>query len=198
MNLIEAWRLSRIPYKEVVYKSIAEEKGRMWWGGFGRSQINSETQNDLELTKKALRIAKFDKTIVAVFNIIAAVIPFTAQYFGSPVFGLTSAISLSLAVTFGFTALYTIQTLSSFVGAESSTLLATLPLAKEDFSLITILSFVRSVDYMVVGSILSQVAIVAYITASPLAILLTFIASLMNTVLAIAIALWFSRIFHKT
>jgi predicted permease len=197
MNLIEAWHLSCIPYKEVVYKSIAEERGRMWWGGFGRGHLNSETQNDLELTKKALRIAKFDKSIVTVFNIIAAIIPFTAQYFGSPILGLTSGISLSLAVTFGFTTLYAIQTLSSFVGAESSALLATLPLAKDDFSLITILSFVRSVDYMVVGSILSQVVIVAYITMSPLAVLLMFVASLMNAVLAIAVALWFSRIFHK-
>jgi predicted permease len=197
MKLIKAWHLSRIPYKEVVYKSIAEERGRMWWGGFGKSHFNSENQNDLELTRKALRIAKFDKSIVAVFNIIAAVIPFTAQYFGSPILGLTSAISLSLAVTFGFTALYAIQTLSSFVGAESSALLATLPLAKDDFSLITILSFVRSVDYMVVGSVLSQVAIVAYITMSPLACLLMFVASLMNTVLAVATALWFSRIFKK-
>jgi predicted permease len=197
MKLIEAWRLSCVPYKEVVYKSIAEERGRMWWGGFGRSYYNSETQKDLELTKKALRIAKFDKTIVAVFNVIAAVIPFTAPYFGSPVLGLTSAISLSLVVTFGFTVLYAIQTLSSFVGAESSALLATLPLAKDDFSLITILSFVRSVDYIVVGSILSQVVIVAYITMSPLAVLLMFVASLMNAVLSIAVALWFSRIFYR-
>jgi predicted permease len=197
MKLTEAWRLSRIPYKEVVYRSIAEERGRLWWGGFGGSRLDSETQNDLELTKKALRIAKFDKSLVAVFNIIAAVIPFTAQFFGSPVLGLTGAISLSLAVTFGFTALYAIQTLSSFVSMESSALLSTLPLAKDDFSLITILSFVRSVDYMVMGSILSQVAMVARLTASPLAILLMFVASLMNATLAVAVALWFSRMFHK-
>ncbi len=197
MNLLEAWRLSCIPYKEVVYRSIAEERGRMWWGAFGKSNLNLDAQNDLELTKKALRIAKFDKSIVAVFNIISAVIPFMAHYLGSPVLGLTSAISLSLAVTFGFTTVYAIQTLSSFVGAESSVLLATLPLAKDDFSMVTILSFVRSVDYMVVGSILSQVVMVAYVTASPLAILLIFVASLMNVVLAISVALWFSRIFHK-
>ncbi len=36
MKLAEAWRLSRIPYREVVYRSIAEERGRMWWGAFGR------------------------------------------------------------------------------------------------------------------------------------------------------------------
>jgi len=197
MKLVEAWRLSRVPYKEVVYKSIAEERGRMWWGGFGKSRLDAEAQNDFELTKRALRIAKFDKSIVAVFNVIAAVIPFTAQFFGSSVLGLTSAISLSLAVTFGFTALYAIQTLSSFVSAESSALLSTLPLEHNDFSLITLFSFVRSVDYMVVGSILSQVALVAYFTASPVATLVMLVASVVNAVLAVAVALWFSRMFTK-
>jgi predicted permease len=197
MKLLKAWHLSRLPYKEVVYRSLAEEKGRMWWGGFGKGQLGSDAQNDLELTKKALRIAKFDKSLVAIFNVLAAVIPFMAQFFGSPVLGLTSAISLSLAVTFGFTALYAIQTLSSFVSAETCALLSILPVEQRDFSLITLFSFVRSVDYMVVGSILSQVALVAYYTASPLATLGMLVASVMNAVLAVSVSLWFSRIFTK-
>lgn len=197
MKLLEAWQYSRLPYKEVVYRSIAEEKGRVWWGGFGRGRLGSEPNNDLELAKNALRIAKWDKTLVAFFNVVAAVIPFTAQFFGFPFFGLTSAISLSLAVTFGFTTLYAIQTLTSFVSSESSVLLSSLPLQETDFSLITIFSFVRSVDYIVVGSILSQVILIAYYTLSPLAVLVMFLASVANSVLAIAIALWFSRIFAK-
>ena len=195
MKLVEAWRRSLLPYKEVVYQSIAEEKGRMWWGGFGKGRFGEESQNNLELTKKALRIAKWDKLLVAVFNVLAAVIPFTAQFFGSPILGLTSAVSLSLAVTFGFTALYAIQTLSSFVSAESSSLLATLPVKQNFFSLITLFSFVRSVDYMVVGSILSQVALVAYYTGSLIAVLIMFVVSIVNTILAVAAALWFSQVF---
>ncbi len=197
MKLVEAWRLSRIPYKEAVYKSIAEEKGRMWWGAFGRNCLDKEAQDNLDLTKRALRIAKFDKLVVAVFNIMASVIPFTSLFVGSTALGLTSSISLSLAITFGFTALYTIQTLSSFVSAESSALLSTLPLATDDFSLVTLFSFIRSVDYMVAGSILSQVILVAYLTASLPATLIMIAASIMNAVLAVAIALWFSRIFYK-
>jgi predicted permease len=169
----------------------------MWWGAFGRSRFDKETPSDLELTKRALRIAKFDKIIVAVFNIIASTIPFTSLLFGSSIFGLTSSISLSLAVTFGFTVLYAVQTLSSFVSAESSALLATLPLAKDDFSKITLFSFVRSVDYMVIGSILSQALMVAYLTASPLATLLMLAASVMNAIFAVAVALWFSRLFYR-
>jgi len=186
-----------VPYKESVYKSLAEERGRMWWGAFGRSHFDKEAQSDLELTKRALRIAKFDKTIVAVVNVIASTIPFASLLFGSSIFGLTSAISLSLAVTFGFTVLYAVQTLSSFVSAESSTLLATLPLVEEDFSLITLFSFIRSVDYMIIGSISSQVLMVAYLTASPLASLAMLAVSVINAVFAVAIALWFSRLFYK-
>ncbi len=197
MKLLEAWHLSHLPYKEVVFRSIAEERGRMWWGSFGKGRLGSDAQNDHELTKKALRIAKFDKSLVAIFNVLTAVIPFMAQFFGSPILGLTSAIALSLAVTFGFTALYAIQTLSSFVSPDSSALLSTLPLEQRDFSLITLFSFVRSVDYIVVGAIISQVTMVAYYTMSPLAVLVMFAVSVVNSVLAVAVSLWFSRMFTR-
>ena len=65
MKLSEAWRLSQTCYREMVYRSLAEERGRMWWGAFGRNRQGKESQDDLELTKRALRIAKFDKGVVA-------------------------------------------------------------------------------------------------------------------------------------
>ena len=169
----------------------------MWWGAFGRSHFGEESQDDLELTKRALRIARFDKITVALFNFMASCMPFVALFFGSQGFGLTSSISLSLAVSFGFTVLYSTQTLSSFVSAESSALLSTLPLTNDDFSLVTLFSFIRSVDYMVMGSILSQVALVAFSTWSLLATLLMLLASIMNSVFAVAVALWFSRLFYR-
>ena len=197
MKLAEAWHLSQKPYQEVVYRSLAEEKGRMWWGAFGRSHPDREAQGDLELANRALRIAKFDKIIVSIFNIVVSVAPFAVSFFGGSIFGLASSISLSLAVTFGLTALYAIQTLSSFVSAESSVLLATFPITRDEFSLITLFSFARSVDYIVIGSVLSQVIVVAFLTWSPLATLIMFAASLMNALFAVTVALWFSRIFQK-
>jgi predicted permease len=169
----------------------------MWWGAFGKSHFDAEGKGDLELTTRALRIARFDKVTVALFNLMASCIPFASLLFGYPAVGLTSSISLSLAVTFGFTVLYSTQTLSSFVSAESSALMSTMPLANDDFSLITLFSFIRSVDYMAIGSILSQVTLVAYLTFSPIATLLTFTASVMNAVFAVAVALWFSRLFYR-
>jgi predicted permease len=197
MKLAEAWHLSRIPYKEVVYRSIAEERGRMWWGAFGRNQADKQEQNDLELTERALRIAKFDKMFVSVFNIVVALAPFASLFIGGAVFGLPGAVSLSMIATFGFTALYAIQTLSSFVGKDSSMLLSTMPINQGDFSLITLFSFIRSVDYMVIGAILSQVAAVTILTVSVSAALLMLGASAMNALFAVTVALWFSRVFQK-
>jgi predicted permease len=197
MKLTEAWRLSSLPYREVVYRSLAQERNRMWWGSFGRKGTNKDSADDSELSKKALQIAKFDKGIISLFNIIVSIIPFVSLLQGSKSLGLSSSVSLSLAITFGFMTLYAIQTLSSFVGAESSVLLSTLPISADDFSLITLFSFVRSVDYLVVGSVLSQVVLVAYLTLSPLATVLMFVASLINSVFAVAVSLWLSRVFHK-
>jgi predicted permease len=169
----------------------------MWWGSFGRKGTNKDSADDSELSKKALRIAKFDKGIISLFNIVVSIIPFVSLLQGSKSLSLSSSVSLSLVITFGFMTLYAIQTLSSFVGAESSVLLSTLPISTDDYSLITLFSFVRSVDYLVVGSVLGQVVLVAYLTLSPLATALMFFASLINSVFAVALALWLSRVFHK-
>ncbi len=197
MKLTEAWSLSRLPYREAVYRSLAQERNRMWWGSFGKKRADNNAAEDVELSKKALQIAKFDKLIIAVFNVVVSVVPFGSLVLGSSAFGLSSAVSLSLAITLGFMTLYAIQTLSSFVSAESSVLLSTMPISSSDFSLVTLFSFVRSVDYLVVGSVLSQVVLVAYLTSSPLATALMFVASLMNSIFAVAVALWLSRVFHK-
>ena len=196
MNVSEAWRLSRVTYREMVYRSLAEEKGRMWWGAFGKRQHGKESQEDLELTKRALRIARFDKILVALFNVIVSLVPFFPPLFGE-FYGLASSVSLSLAVTFGLTALYAIQTLPAFVSAESSALLATLPIEQKHFSLINLFSFVRSFDYMIIGSILSQVVAVTYLTGSIFAGLIMLVASIINALFAVSISLWFSRIFQR-
>jgi predicted permease len=196
MKLAEAWHLSRITYQEMVYRSLAEEKGRMWWGAFGKSNQSKEELDDLELTKRSLRIARFDKMLVAIFNVIVALVPFASSLLRE-VFALASSISLSLAITFGLTALYAIQTLPAFVSAESSTLLSTLPIEQKDFSLINMFSFIRSIDYIVIGSILTQVIAVACLTGSFFAALIMLAVSTMNALFAVSIALWFSRIFQK-
>ena len=82
MKLTEAWRLSSLPYREVVYRSLAQERNRMWWGSFGRKQANKDSADDFELSKKALQIAKFDKSIISLFNLVVSIIPFGSLLVG--------------------------------------------------------------------------------------------------------------------
>jgi predicted permease len=196
MNVAEAWRLSSVTYREMVYRSLAEEKGAMWWGAFGRDQQGKEDQDESELAKRALRIARFDKLLVSAFSVTVAMIPFILLFFGEAS-GLASSVSLSLAVTFGLLALYAIQTLPAFVSAKSSELLSTLPLEQKDFSLINFFSFVRSADFMVLGAITCQVLAVTYFSGSFAAALVMLGVSAMNALFAYSIALWFSKIFQK-
>jgi hypothetical protein len=57
---------------------------------------------DVEMAERALRIAKFDKLLVAVFNVIAAVIPFTAlSLFLGLMFGGISVARLPFETPYG-------------------------------------------------------------------------------------------------
>ena len=196
MRLIDAWRLSRIPYGEVAYRSIAQTRNGMWWGSFGKRDPEKAMQSDTEFILRALRIARFDKVVVGVVSVFASLLPFWWSLSGSTANSIVGAVSLSLATSFAFVMLYAVQTLSSFLSAESWTCLSTLPLAKQDLSMITLFSFVRTVDYMVLGAVASQVIVVAFLTASLFAAAATLLASAVNMLLAVTLSLWFSRLFY--
>ncbi len=196
MKLMEAWRLSKVPYGEVAYRSLAQTRSGMWWGSFGRADPEEASQDDAEFILRALRIARFDKVVVAAISVVASLIPFWSLRVGESSLSLAGAVALGLAASFAFVMLYSVQTLSSFLKAESWTFLASLPLGRGDLSVITLFSFVRTVDYMVVGAMVSQVAVIALLTRSPLGVLLMLLASAVNMSVAVTLSLWFSKIFY--
>ena len=196
MRLTEAWRLSRVPYGEVAYRSIAQTRNGMWWGSFGKGDPEKAMQSDAEFILRALRIARFDKVIVAAVSVVASLIPFWSSLSGSTSSTIAGSVSLSLATSFAFVMLYAVQTLSSFLNAESWACLSSLPLKRSDLSLITLFSFVRTVDYMVVGAVASQVVTVAIVTGSPLATMAMALVSCVNMLFAVTVSLWFSKLFY--
>ncbi|HVP24292.1 MAG TPA: hypothetical protein VMS77_10325 [Conexivisphaerales archaeon] len=196
MKLAEAWRISRVSYGEVAYRSLAQTRSGMWWGSYGRADQGKAMQNDAEFILRALRIARFDKVVVAAISVAASLLPFWSSLFGGAAPSLAGSVALCLAASFAFVMLYSVQTLSSFLKAESWAFLWSLPVTKEDMSAITLLSFVRTVDYMVAGAIVSQVAVVTLLTKSPSSILLMTVASTVNMALAVTLSLWFSKVFY--
>ena len=194
MKTTDAWRLSAIPYSEIAFKSILQNSNNMWWGSFGSG--SSEASGREDLVKRALRIARFDKFIITAFVMVAAGAPFLPQALGAS-YGISASVTLSLAVSFALVVLYGVQTLSSFVTSGPSPVLSTLPLMREDVSLVNLLSFVRTSDYLVIGSVACQVFFVLLVTGSALSGLFMLLAGAMNSVVGVGVALWLSNVFYR-
>jgi putative transporter with 12 TMs len=194
MKTTDAWRLSAIPYSEMAFKSILQNSSNMWWGSFGRGSSEASGRDDL--VKRALRIARFDKFIITAFVMVAAGAPFLPQVLGAS-YGITASATLSLAVSFALVVLYGVQTLSSFVTSGPSPVLSTLPLTRKDVSLVNLLSFVRTSDYLVVGSVACQVFFVLLVTGSILSGLFMLLAGAMNSAMGVGVALWLSSVFYR-
>ncbi len=194
MKPADAWRLSAIPYSELAFKSILQNSSNMWWGSFGRGASGVSEHEDL--VERALRIARFDKLIVAIVVTAAAGVPFFPQILGGS-YGLSASVTLSLAVSFAFIVLYGVQTLSSFVTGGFSPVLSTLPLKRGDISLVNLLSFVRTCDFLVVGSVACQVFFVSDVTGSALSGLFMLLAGVANSAIAVGVSLWLSSVFYK-
>ncbi len=195
MKAADAWRLSAIPYSEMAFRSILQNSSNMWWGSFGRGA--SEPSGQKDLVERALRIARFDKVIVATFVTAAAGAPFLPKVLGAS-YGVSASVTLSLAVSFALMVLYGVQTLSSFVTSGPSPVLLTLPLTRGDISLVNLLSFVRTSDYLVAGSVACQVFFVSLVTGSFPAAALMLLAGAMNSALAVGVALWLSDVFYRS
>ena len=194
MKAADAWRLSAIPYSEMAFRSILQNSSNMWWGSFGRG--SSEPSRREDLVQRALRIARFDKLIITIFVIVAAGAPFLPQALGAS-YGISASVTLSLAVSFALIVLYGVQTLSSFVTIGPSPVLSTLPLMRKDVSLVNLLSFVRTSDYLVVGSVACQVFFVLFVSGSALSGLFMLLAGAMNSALGVGVALWLSSVFYR-
>ena len=147
--------------------------------------------------KSIIRGALISKVLITAFIIFGTFVAFAA-YFVSPSPGaLVTAVTFSLAIGLGYEIIYSLQVLPAFSGAGPNLLLTTLPLGQGDLSLVALLSVVRSFDYMVVGAVVSQVAIVAYVTGSPLAAGAMALASGANSVFGITISLWLAGMFQR-
>jgi len=194
MKAADAWRLSAIPYSEMAFRSILQNSSNMWWGSFGRG--SPEVSGREDLVKRALRIARFDKFIITAFVIVAASAPFLPQALGAS-YGISASVTLSLAVSFALIVLYGVQTLSSFVTSGPSPVLSTLPLKRNEVSLVNLLSFVRTSDYLVVGSVICQVFFVSLVTGSALSALFMLLAGATNSVMGVGVSLWLSSVFYR-
>ena len=187
----EAWRLSKTPYVEFTYRSTQIVRGSAP-RGFGA------VSDPQKLVRQSIRSGRINKVTFTLITCLMTGIFLAAGYsIDRTPANLVGAVALSLTFSLAYILVYLMQVLPSLPSGEAYALLTTLPLSEKDFSLIAIFSVVRTFDYIVLGTVVTQTAAVAYITGSAAAAATMFVASVMNSIFAIAIAVWLSAQFYR-
>ncbi len=190
MKLREAWRISKVPYNELTYRSTVVTRGSAR-PGIGRSS------DPTKRVKSIVRGALIGKVIFTFFVSLASGFTLTSYIFDKTPASLVGSVAFSLAITLAYMVLYSLQVLPSFSGAEPYSLLTTLPLESRELSMVALLSFVRTFDLIVIGAIVTQVTLVGYFSGSAAAALLMLTASVVNCTFGVAISLWLSGLFYR-
>jgi predicted permease len=194
VDIGEAWRTSRVSYTELVYRPIL------------RSGYSSRDMGSRKSVQRALTGATVNKLIFAFFTMAGALFPFAlyrlritsaSVHLASAPIDLTVAASLSLLLVFGYLVLYCVQVLPSFVSSGSFGPLAQLPVASRDVSTVAAMTLWRTLDYILLASLASQLAATAYFTGSVAGTLLVALASVSSSLLAIGLALWLTSVFQR-
>lgn len=191
MRFKDAWRLSKTPYIEVAFRSAQMNRaGSQAGSSFSRSSPEARVRS-------IIRSTRISKIIFTLFIAIGSAFPFFQYLSTHTATILVSAISLSLLISLGYLILFLFQILPSFASTEPYSFLMTLPFEAKDFEFVTFLSFVRTFDSQAIAAIAIQVGLVGFLTHSVLAAFLMLIASSVNIVFGISVAVFLSRIFYK-
>ncbi len=185
MNRSEAWALSKLSYAELVYRPLLSTGLPIKYAGTKKS------------VNQALTGATLNKVIFALFTMGGAVFPFVIYKLAIEAISLSVTTALSIILGFGYLVLYSVQVLPTFVTSGSFGPLATLPLEPRERSLVALMTLWRTLDYILVLSLATEFATVAYFTGSLAAASLVFVVSLSSSVLAVALAIRLIALFQN-
>ena len=192
MSIQQAWKMSKLPYVELLYKS-----NQLASGATQATLSDMPAEESQKRIRSMVRNAKVSKVVFTIFICLGSAVPFVGFAMNRTPISLASAIAISMVIGFAYLVFYSLQILPSFSSAEPYSMLLTLPFSKESFSLITLFSFVRTIDYLAVGSIVIPFVSVTVLTGSITASALMLGASATNVILAVVVGLWISRLFYQ-
>ena len=185
MKASEAWKASRVSYAELVYRPII------------RSGLTVRYAGSKKSVSSALTGATANKLIFAAFTMGGAVFPFVVYRLGLQSVSLTVAVSLSIVLVFGYIVLYSVQVLPSFLSSGSFGPLALLPLTPKETSTVALMTLWRTLDYILVLSLLAESVAAAYFTRSAAVVSLVLLTSVSSSTLAVALAIWLIAVFQR-
>jgi predicted permease len=173
----------------MTYRSLMMTRG-------SRGSITSSRSPEA-MVRSVRRSSMVSKLIFTGVIVFGAAISFGRYATAPSPASLLGAVSISLAISLAYMVIYSLQVLPSFSSAEPFSMLSTLPLSPRDLSLVTLLSVVRTFDFVAIASVVVGVGAVAYLTASVLASAAMLFASVANLAFGVAISLWLSAIFYR-
>jgi predicted permease len=198
IRLGKAWRFSKIPYEELVFRSFMQSRGTGSYQpviSFGNSKNQMDARE--RMIRRMIKSAKWNKLAVATVVAFASGIPLIS-YALRPEDGiLLAGSSLSLMMLFGYCILYGIQILPGLISSDFFVILEALPLSVNDVSIIATLSLIRTMDYILIAGIATPTVLILILTHSVLGATIEFIATSVDLIFAIAAALYLSRFFYR-
>jgi hypothetical protein len=191
MNLLEAWKISKIMYQEIAFNAMLQaNKYRLDLGRY---------KNAIKFMKMIKRNALLNKIIISVFLLIGSISPYISMMLLKDTSGIafSVALSISLLISFAFILFYEMQLLPYLINASGIQALRLFPLSDKEISSISLLTLLRTVDYPILSIIIGQIIIQLIVKNSIILTMLTMLLSLLNIGFAISIALFFSKLFYK-
>jgi len=190
MNLLEAWKISKITYQEIAFNAMLQaNKYRLDFGRY---------KNANKFMKMIKRNALLNKMIISIFLLIGSISPYISLMFlrNSLEGEFSVALSISILISFAFILFYEMQLLPYLINASGIQALRLFPLSDKEISFISLLTLLRTIDYPILSIIIGQV-ILQLITKNAILTVLTMFLSLLNIGFAISVALFFSKLFYK-
>lgn len=190
MNLLEAWKISKITYQEIAFNAMLQaNKYRLDFGRY---------KNAIKFMKMIKRNALLNKVIISIFLLIGSISPYISLIFlrNNLEGALSVALSISLLISFAFILFYEMQLLPYLINASGIQALRLFPLNDKEISFISMLTLLRTIDYPILSIIIGQ-AILQLITKNVILTALIMLLSLLNIGFAISAALFFSKLFYK-
>jgi hypothetical protein len=185
LDLDEKWRTSAVAYTELVFRPIIKS-------GYTPRDMGSP-----KAVRRALTGASVNKAIFALFTMAGALFPFLLYATRLEDLSLAVTVSLSILLVFGYVVLYCVQVLPSFVSSGSFAPLTAMPLASREVTTVAAMTLWRTLDYILLASLICQIGAVAFFTDSPAGTLSVAFASVLSSLLAVGLSLWLTSIFQK-
>src|SRR5579884_1820931 len=194
MKFTEAWKLSQIPYQELVFKSFIKSRGISY---ISRTYLSDGKSSNEKMIRRVIRSAAGNKIIVALIIAVASFISFIQSEYQYTTLSILIGSSLSLLMIFGYTLLYEIQFLPSMLDEQPTEVLYSLPIYNSDISYILTLAFIRAMDFIIIVDIAVPSLLVLILTHSLLASFIEMIGTITSIALATGLAIYLLKIFYK-